>query len=93
MPPVSSRTIIKSVPRQTEALRGEASTRASEAKKQGRTVGSHLLAQLQQALLRADGAGAPFGTADSAEKDGVGGFSGGKGFICEGGASFVNRAL
>ena len=51
------------------------------------------LAQLQQALLRADGAGAPFGTADSAEKDGIGGFSGGKGFICEGRASFVNGAL
>lgn len=57
------------------------------------TVGAHLLAQLQQALLRADGAGAPFRAADGAEKDGVGGLGGGEGFVCEGGAGLVDGAL
>ena len=49
--------------------------------------------QLQQALLGADGAGAPFRTADSAQEDGIGGFGGGEGFICEGGAGVVDGAL
>ena len=38
MPPVSSRTMVKSVPLQTSALSGEASTKVSEAKKHGRRL-------------------------------------------------------
>ena len=38
MPPVSSRTIVKSTPRQTSALSGERSTRESEAKLHGRRL-------------------------------------------------------
>lgn len=57
------------------------------------TVGLHLLAELEDALLGADGAGAPFWAADGAEEDGVGGFGGAEGFGCEGGAVGVDGAL
>lgn len=57
------------------------------------TVGAHLLTQLQQAHLRADSVGAPFRTTNGAEEDGVDGFSGGKGFVCEGRAGVVDGAL
>ena len=44
-------------------------------------------------MLRADGAGAPFRAADGAEEHGVGGFGGGEGLVCEGGAGLVDGAL
>lgn len=56
-------------------------------------VRRHLLAQLQDALLRAHGARAPFGAADGAQEDGVGGFGGLEGFGCEGDAVGVDGAL
>lgn len=56
-------------------------------------VRAHLLAQLQQPLLRADGAGAPFGAADGAEEDGVGGLRGGERLVGEGSAVGVDGAL
>jgi len=56
-------------------------------------VSLHLLAELEDALLGADGAGAPFWAADGAEEDGVGGFGGGEGFGCEGGAMGIDGAL
>ena len=56
-------------------------------------VGLHLLAQLQDALFGAHGAGTPFGAADGAEEDGVCGFGGGEGFGCEGGAVSIDGAL
>lgn len=56
-------------------------------------VGAHLLAQAEEPLLGADGAGAPFGTADGAEEDGVGGLGGGEGVVGEGGAVGVDGAL
>jgi hypothetical protein len=37
------------------------------------SVGAHFFAQLEDALFRADLAGAPFGTANGSEEDGVGG--------------------
>lgn len=43
----------------------------------------HLFAQLEQALFRPYGAGAPFRTADGAEDDGVRGFGGVQSFIGE----------
>lgn len=56
-------------------------------------VRAHLLAKLEEALLRADGAGAPFRAADGAEEDGVGGFGGAEGLVGQGGAVVVNGAL
>lgn len=56
-------------------------------------VGLHLLAELENALLGADGAGTPFWATDGAEEDGVGGFGGGEGFGCEGGAVGIDGAL
>lgn len=56
-------------------------------------VGLHLLAELQDALLGADGAGAPFWAADGAEEDGVSGFGGREGFGCEGSAVGIDGAL
>lgn len=56
-------------------------------------VGLHLLAELEDTLLGADGAGAPFWATDGAEEDGVGGFGGGEGFGCEGGAMGIDGAL
>lgn len=56
-------------------------------------VGAHLTAQLQETLLRADGAGAPFGATDGAEKHGIGGFGGSEGLVGEGGAGLVDGAL
>ncbi len=43
--------------------------------------GVHLLAELEEALFRADFAGAPFWTSDRSEDDGVGVFSRCEGFI------------
>lgn len=57
------------------------------------SVRAHLLAQPQQALLGADSAGAPFGTANGTEEDGVGGLGGGEGLVCEGGAVGIDGAL
>lgn len=57
------------------------------------TVGSHLLAEPQETLLGADGAGAPFRAADGAEEDGVGGVGGGEGLVGEGGAGGVDGGL
>lgn len=57
------------------------------------SVRAHLLAQPQQALLRADSAGAPFGTANGTEEDGVGGLGGGEGLVCEGGSVGIDGAL
>jgi hypothetical protein len=49
-------------------------------------VGAELLAQLEDALLRADGGrGTPFWAADGAEEDGIGGLGGGEGLVGEGG--------
>ncbi len=56
-------------------------------------VGAHLAAQPQEALLRADGAGAPFGAADGAEEHRVRGLGGGEGLVREGGAGLVDGAL
>jgi hypothetical protein len=48
-------------------------------------VGAELLAELQQALLGADGGGrAPFRAADGAEENGVGGFGGGESLVGQG---------
>lgn len=55
--------------------------------------GRHFFAQEEEALLWADGARAPFGTADGAEEDGMSGFGFGKGFGGEGGAVRVDGAL
>jgi hypothetical protein len=76
----------KSVTRYTSALGGE------EAGPQV-TVGVHLLAELEEALLGADGAGAPFRTADGAEEDGIGSLGGGEGLVCEGAAGGIDGAL
>lgn len=46
------------------------------------SVRAHLLAQLQQPLLWADGAGAPFGTANGTEQDGISVLGGGESLVC-----------
>ena len=57
-------------------------------------VGAELLAQLQDALLRADGRrGAPFGPADGAEEDGVGGFGSREGLVGQGVVVDFDRGL
>lgn len=56
-------------------------------------VRAHFFAQLQDALLRANAAGAPFGAADGAQQDGVGGFGGGESFVCQRGAGGVDGGL
>ena len=43
--------------------------------------GVELFAEFEEALFRADGAGAVFGAADGAEEDGVGRFGGGEGGV------------
>ncbi len=47
------------------------------------SVCAHLLADLEEALLRANGSGSPFGTSDGTEEDGVGGLGGLKSLVCE----------
>ena len=56
-------------------------------------VGDEFFAQREDALFRADGAGAPFGAADGAEEDGVGGLGGGQGAGGQGFAVGVDGAL
>lgn len=56
-------------------------------------VRAHLLAQLEEALLRADGARAPFGTADGAQEDGIGRLGRGEGLVGEGAAGGIDGAL
>lgn len=56
-------------------------------------VRAHLLAQLEETLLRADGAGAPFGTTDGTEDDGIGSFGGGESLVGQRDAVGVDGAL
>lgn len=74
-----------------ERGRVDEGVRGKEARAQV-AVGAHLLAQPQDALLWADGAGAPFGAADGAEEDCRGGLGGGEGLIGEGAAGGVDGA-
>ena len=57
-------------------------------------VGAELLAELQETLLGADGGGgAPFGTADGAEEDGISSLGGVEGLVGEGVIVLVNGSL
>lgn len=57
-------------------------------------IGAELLAELQETLLGADGGrGAPFGTANGTEKDGIGSLGGVEGLIGEGVIVLVNGGL
>jgi hypothetical protein len=56
-------------------------------------VGAHFFAQLEDALLRTDLAGAPFGTANGSEEDGVGGFCGFEGLVGQGLAGGIDGGL
>lgn len=69
-----------------QGLRGEVA-RAQVAE------GVHFFAEQEEALLGADGAGAPFGAADGAEEDGVGGFGFFEGGGGQRGAVGVDGAL
>jgi hypothetical protein len=66
----------------------------SEAARPQVAVGVQLLAQSQEALLRADGRrGTPFGTTNGAQEHGVGGFCGVEGLLSEGLAVSINGSL
>lgn len=69
-----------------EGVRGE------EARSQV-SVCSHLLAQLQKTLLRADSAGTPFGASDGTEEDGVGSLGGSEGLVGQRRTIGIDRAL
>lgn len=56
-------------------------------------VGTHLFAEAEEALFRADGAGAPFGAADGAEEHGRSCVGGREGLVGKGGAGSVNGGL
>lgn len=57
------------------------------------TICSHLFAQLQQTLFRADRSSTPFRAANGTEEDGIGGVGGSERFICKGASGGINRAL
>ena len=96
MPPVSSRTTSRSVPAIRSSRSGLAPTRAGLGPHRAQVgVEAHALAQAEQALLgarRVGVGGVPFGTADGAEQDRVGGAAGLQHLVGEGGAVGVDRA-
>lgn len=57
------------------------------------SVGSHLLAELENALFWADCTGSPFWATNGSEKDSVGGLGRGEGLVCKWGAVCVDGAL